>query len=91
MRWFRRRRLSESGRRRLVIALARAEEKLVQTHVRNVLEVYEAVGEDLPLATVLDLYLDAVDPGEPAASIVARRVLAGDDARRKRRRASAGT
>jgi hypothetical protein len=69
-----------------VIALARAEEKLVQTHVRNVLEVYEAVGEDLPLATVLDLYLDAVDPGEPAASIVERRVLAGEDGRRKRRR-----
>jgi hypothetical protein len=86
LRWFRRRRLSEAGRRRLVIALARAEEKLVQTHVSNVLDVYEAVGEDLPLGFVLDLYLDALDPGEPSASIVARRVLArgGDGGRRRR-------
>src|SRR5690606_28114814 len=88
LRWFRRRRLGEAARRRLLIALARAEERLVQTHVRNVLEVQEAVGGDLPLTAVLDLYLDAVDPGEPTASIVARRVLAGGvDGKARRARA----
>jgi hypothetical protein len=75
-RWLRRRRLSETGRRRLLIALARAEESLVETHVRNVSRIHEAVGEELPLARCLELYLEAVDPGEPHASIVAQRVLA---------------
>jgi hypothetical protein len=86
LRWFRRRRLSEAGRRRLVLALARAEEKLVQVHVRNVLDVYEAVGDDLPLGRVLDLYLDAMEPGEPVGSIVAHRVMArgGQVVERKR-------
>jgi hypothetical protein len=75
-RWLRRRRLSDSGRRRLLIALARAEEALVETHVRNVLRMQEAVGEELPLERALELYLEALDPGEPHSSIVERRVLA---------------
>lgn len=74
--WLRRRRLSETGRRRLVIALARAEEELVETHVRNALDVFEAIGEELPLDRALEIYLDAVDVVEPRAAIVARRVLA---------------
>lgn len=75
-RWIRRRRLSESARRRLMIALARAEEGLVETHVRNVLRVHEAVSEEMTLDRALELYLEALDPGEPHASIVERRVLA---------------
>lgn len=75
-RWMRRRRLSDAGRRRLLIALARAEENLVETHVRNVLRVHEAVGEEMTLDRTLELYLEALEPGEPHASIVARRVLA---------------
>lgn len=75
-RWLRRRRLSEAGRRRLLIALARAEEDLVETHVRNVRKIQDSVGDELPLDRTLELYLDAMDPGEPHASIVAQRVLA---------------
>lgn len=75
-RWFRRRRMSDAGRRRLLIALARAEEDLVETHVRNVRRIQESVGDELALDRALDLYLDAMDPGEPHASIVAQRVLA---------------
>jgi hypothetical protein len=75
-RWLRRRRLSEAARRRLMIALARAEEDLVETHVRNALDIYETIGGEMPLDRALELYLEAMDPGEPHASIVARRVLA---------------
>ena len=82
-RWFRRRRLSDDGRRRLLIALARAEEELLDTHVRNAFAVYEAVGGEIPLSRALTLYLDAVDPGEPRASIVARRVMSGRETRRE--------
>lgn len=76
LRWLKRRRLSDPARRRLLIALARAEEELVDTHVRNALHVYAAVSDELPLDRALEVYLEALDPGEPRSSIVARRVLA---------------
>lgn len=93
----RRRRRDDAGRKRLLIALARAEEALIETHVANVLDVFDAVGDDIPLDRLLDIYLAALEPGEPRATIIARRVLArlerSDDApddrpaRRSRRRA----
>jgi hypothetical protein len=60
----------------MVIALARAEEELVGTHVRNALGLFDAIGEEMALDRALELYLDAMDVSEPRASIVARRVLA---------------
>jgi hypothetical protein len=84
--WLRRRRLSEGGRRRLVVALARAEEELVETHVRNALAVYEAVADELPLARALEVYLEAIEPGEPHASIIARRVMARLEGTQRRNR-----
>ncbi|MFO7260261.1 MAG: hypothetical protein DIU52_003840 [bacterium] len=83
--WLRRwRRRDDAGRKRLLIALARAEEALIETHVENVLDVFEAVGDQIPLDRLLDIYLDAMEPREPRATIIARRVLArlesGDDA-----------
>ncbi|MCI0435753.1 MAG: hypothetical protein L0271_19240 [Gemmatimonadetes bacterium] len=74
--WLRRRGLSDAGRRRLVIALARAEEQLTEVHVRNALDLFEAVGGEMPIDRALEVYLDAVDLVEPRASIVARRVMA---------------
>jgi len=74
--WWRRRRLRDGTRRRLVIALARAEEQLVETHVRNALELLDTVGDELPLDQVVEIYLESLDVSEPRASIVARRVLA---------------
>lgn len=87
--WLRRRlRRDDAGRKRLVIALARAEEALIETHVENVLDIFEAVGDDIPLDRLLDIYLDAMEPREPRATIIARRVLArlesSDDAPGKR-------
>jgi hypothetical protein len=75
----RKRRLSEAGRRRLMIALARAEETLVEAHVKNVLAIHESVGDELPLGRAADIYLEAVDPGEPHASIVMQRLMARVD------------
>lgn len=74
--WLRRRRLSDEGRRRLLVSLARAEEALVETHVRNALNVLESVGEEMSLDRALELYLEAMDPGDSRAEIIARRVLA---------------
>jgi hypothetical protein len=74
--WLRRRRLSEGGQRRLLIALARAEENLLDTHVRNALGVFEAVGDELPVDRALAAYLEAADPGEQRSLLIARRVMA---------------
>jgi hypothetical protein len=75
--WLRkRRRLGEASKRRLLIALARAEEELVRTHVRNALDVMAAVAGDLSRGRALELYLDEFEVDEPQASIIAQRVMA---------------
>lgn len=74
--WFKRRRLSDDARRRLLVALAKSEEAVIETHVRSALDVIATVGEELPLDRVLELYLDALEPGEGRSEIIARRVLA---------------
>lgn len=87
--WLKRRRMGDAANRRLTMAMARAEEELIETHVHNVVEVFEAMAGDLPLSDVLDTYLDEMDPGERRAEIIARRVLSqleGDRRDRPRRR-----
>ena len=75
--WLRgRRRLSDAADRRLLIALARAEEEIVRTHVQNALDVVEAVAGEMSMGRALELYLDELDLDEPQATIVAQRVLA---------------
>lgn len=85
LRWLRRRKLSEAGRRRLLIALARAEEELLDAHVRNALDVFDAVGEELSLARALEIYLESTEVGEPRGAIIARRVMAKLEAGEQRR------
>jgi DNA-binding MarR family transcriptional regulator len=74
--WLKRRRLSEEGRRRLLVSLAKAEEAVLETHVRNALEVIATVGDELPLDRVLELYLEALEPVDGRKDIIVRRVLA---------------
>ena len=70
-----RRRLTDAADRRLLIALARAEEEIVRTHVQNALEVIDAVAGEMTMGRALELYLDELDLDEPQSTIVARRVL----------------
>lgn len=73
--FFRRKKLSDEGQKRLVVALARAEETIIETHVANALDVIEAVGDELPLDRVLEVYLEALEANPQRAEIIARRVL----------------
>ena len=73
--FFRRKKLSDEGQQRLVVALARAEETIIETHVANALDVIEAVGDELPLDRVLEVYLEALESNPQRAEIIARRVL----------------
>ena len=85
--WLRRKRISGKGKRRLMIALARAEEELIETHVSNAIAVMDALEDEMTIGHALELYLEAMDPGEPRGTIVAKRVLARleeDDAARMR-------
>lgn len=94
--WWKKQRLEDSVRRRLLFALARAEEELIETHVQNALDVIDAVGDSLTVGRALELYLEALETEEPRATIVAKRVLArleredADRMRRRRRRKRAG-
>jgi len=75
-RWFKRGRLGEATQRRLTIAMAHAEEEILETHVENVLDMHRALADELPVAELLDLYLEEYEHSDQRAGIVARRVLA---------------
>lgn len=74
--WLRRKKISGRAKRRLMIALARAEEDLIETHVSSALAVMDALDEEMSIGHALELYLEAMDPGEPRSTIIAKRVLA---------------
>lgn len=74
--WLTRKKISNRAKRRLMIALARAEEEIIETHVSNALAVMDALDEELSFGHALELYLEAMDPGEPRSTIIAKRVLA---------------
>lgn len=74
--WLRRRKISGRANRRLMVALARAEEELIETHVMNALAVMDTLDEEMSMGHALELYLEAMDPGDPRATIIAKRVLA---------------
>lgn len=73
--FFRRKKLSDEGEKRLVVALARAEEAIIEAHVECALDVIAAVGDELPIDRVLELYLDALEDNPRRAEIIARRAL----------------
>lgn len=73
--FFRRRRLSDEGQKRLAIALARAEKTIIDTHVENALDVIEAVGDEMELERALEVYFEALEDNPQRAEIIARRVL----------------
>jgi hypothetical protein len=78
--WLRRRRLSPEGKRKLLIAAARSEEAIVETHVTNVLELMELLEDEVDVDRALDLYMELLPMDEHVAATVTNRVLARHDA-----------
>lgn len=74
--WLRgRRRLSARARRKLLIAQARAEEAIIDTHVDNVFDLYDLLGDEIDLERAIEEYLTLMPMDETMATSVANRVL----------------
>jgi hypothetical protein len=77
LRWLTgRKRLSAEAERRLMVTMAKAEERVVRAHVQNALNVMEAVAGEMKPGRALQYYLDELEVDEPQATIVAQRVMA---------------
>lgn len=57
------------------LAQARAEESLIDAHVRNALMFIDTLAEDMPFDRAIDTYVRVMGVPEPLASMVATRVL----------------
>lgn len=77
--WLRRRRLSQAGRKKLMIAMARAEESLIETHVSNILDIAEALDDEVDIDRAAGIYLDRIQLDEGLATSVTNRLLANLD------------
>ena len=81
--WFRRlfpesifkRRMEPAAERRLRLALARAEEANVRSHVDNALMFVDVLAEDMSFDRAIDAYVREMAIPEPLASTVATRTL----------------
>lgn len=69
------RRLDEAAERRMRLAQARAEESIIEAHLRNALMFIDTLSEDMPFDRAIDTYVRVMGVPEPLASIVATRVL----------------
>jgi hypothetical protein len=69
------RRLDDAAERRLKLAHARAEERIIEAHVANALMFVDALSEDLSFDRAIDTYVRVMGVSEPLASIVATRTL----------------
>ena len=79
--WLRRRRLSNEAKRKLLIAAARAEEAIVETHVANILELLDILRDEVvDVDRALELYMEMLPMDEHIATTVTNRVLARHDA-----------
>lgn len=67
--------LDEGAERRMRLAQARAEEALVDAHVRNALMFIDTLAEDMAFDRAIDTYVRVLGVPEPLASVVATRVL----------------
>src|SRR5919206_3413769 len=88
--FLRRRRLSAEAKRKLLIVAARSEEAIIETHVANVLDLYDMLGEELDVDRALELYGEMLPMDEHVAGTVANRVIARHDAPGARRRGGGG-
>jgi hypothetical protein len=75
------RKLSDAAERRLRLAQARAEEAVLETHVRNALLYVDTLAGEVPFDRAIETYIRMLGIPEPLASTVATRTLVvlGDD------------
>jgi hypothetical protein len=69
------RKLEPAAERRLRLALARAEEAIVRSHVDNALMFVDVLAEDMSFDRAIDTYEREMAIPEPLASTVATRTL----------------
>jgi hypothetical protein len=69
------RKLEPAAEQRLRLALARAEEASVRSHVDNALMFVDVLAEDMPFDRAIDTYVREMAIPEPLASTVATRTL----------------
>jgi len=76
LKWLRRKRLSAEGKRRLLLAIARSEEAVVELHVANILELRRALRDEVDLDRAVDLYVEMMSLSEGRAANVTNRLFA---------------
>lgn len=74
--WLRRRRLSPEARKRLLLIAARAEEAILQTHVANLVDLFDALGDEVDLDRGFELYAEMMSLDEDEMVKVSTRLLA---------------
>ena len=74
--WLRRRRLSDETRRKLLLAAARAEEAVVETHVTHALNLLNTLAGEVDPERGIEIYVELLGLQEPLAGTVSTRVLA---------------
>ena len=77
--WLRRRRLSTNARKRLLLVTARAEEAIAETHVANIIDLLETLGDEVDLDRGIELYVEMMSLDEGMAAAVTNRLLARFD------------
>ena len=82
--WLRRRRLSSEAKRKLLIVAARSEEAIVETHVANVLDMIDMLGDEVDLDRAIELYAEMLPMDEHVAATVENRVIARHEQPRAR-------
>ncbi len=68
--------LSESIRRRIELAVAVAQERLLATHVRHALDLIQLVGDQVPFENALAIYTRMLRLSEDEARVITTRALA---------------
>jgi K+-sensing histidine kinase KdpD len=76
LKWLRRKRLSAEGKRRLLLAIARAEEAVVEVHVANILDLERVLRAEVDLDRAMDLYVEMMSLSESRAANVTNRLYA---------------
>jgi hypothetical protein len=83
--FLRRRRLSAEAKRKLLIVAARSEEAIIETHVSNVLDMVDILGDEVDVDRALELYGEMLPMDEHVAATVTNRVIARHDTPAARR------